>query len=1096
MRGAPRRAGLVAIASVVLALGPAGAAFATTTTVTFDSFAPGTALSTVGNATFVGSPTVFTPVHVATSSPPRALHSANSCASSPTTCYLQEVDFSTPVSQVSLRVGLDDEAAGEIPTPYQLTAYNASNAIVAQSDGTRTLATGFDPITTPVAVQSLHTDIVKVVLSTGATTVFPYNSGYARRVDLDDLTYTDDSVVAPPAPSVTISLPTPSESFLRPGDVHVWGEVSAPAGVTHFCLTTSSATTIPANCNDSTSLLADGSFRNLSVAGLAPGPNTITAWAEDSQLRIAHASVTINIASIDLSATNLEVTQAIQDQLPVVNAPTDGARTASYNGVTLAAGRPTVARFWVGVDLGGTPGRLGGVHALLYGFRDGTSLGPPVTPIEGDPVLDPSNSVLPPGPSIAQWSDPSSQAFTFRLPTSWEQGTVTLIAEVNPPGSATTLTECAGCDADNGLTLSGVPFAPVRSQRIFSLAMVTTGSDGTVSEPAPSWGDLQTLYPFTTDVDPYQGMIDITDGLSVPPGMGQQQRDTRQAMAIGKLLSWVDAYPGPIDGHVIAMSDGQDLGLTSTVGCCFHHVPKIAQVEDTRSLTSVPHEYGHELGLAHAGTQGPDTIDPNPSGDRACGGDSNGQHGSDWPPDQTGLLQGVGTDPRVGSGGSAGTLRIIGLQAPDGTPLQNYDFMSYCAHEDTAWISVRNWNRLIHDYAGGIHRSADSGNIPSSSSGVIGGPFRTAPNHGPALRVTAVIGADHLTRILDVAPSTGRTIKPSGSSPVTLKLEDRAGRVVSSTPVPVTTGHMDKSEPFILVDAIVPAPHAARLELVYQGHVLATRHAPARAASVRLLSLRRHHRIPGKGFTVVRWRVHNPAHSKTTETIDYSRNGRTYKPIVAGIHGTSFRVPDQMLTRSRRGRIRVGVSDGWNEARAVSGKLRVAGPAARASITEPLPDARIAGDATFVASGQASDDRGRPMTGHELRWFDGARYLGSGADITVHGMSPGRRHLRLVTVADGHRASTAVPVTVTRARPSFTELRIPARLAADRRSLRIVAASSVGGVLQIGHRRARIGVWPRSIRIPVSPGRRRLRLTMTLRTFVGSERVRRTVARR
>src|SRR5688572_10690198 len=53
-----------------------------------------------------------------------------------------------------------------------------------------------------------------------------------------------------------------------------------------------------------------------------------------------------------------------------------------------------------------------------------------------------------------------------------------------------------------------------------------------------------------------------------------------------------------------------------------------AVVERQRPMTSVGHEFGHLLGRPHA--------------DRLCGGDSDGQDGESWPPDDRVFLQSNG----------------------------------------------------------------------------------------------------------------------------------------------------------------------------------------------------------------------------------------------------------------------------------------------------------------------------------------------------------------------------------------------------------------------------------------------------------------------
>ncbi len=887
---------------------------------------------------------------------------------------------------------------------------------MAQSNGNATLGTGYQPITTKVSIQSLGTDIAKVVLQLGATNVYPYSTGYASRPGIDDFTFTDNSLPPPAAPSVTISAPSAGQHFVQPGDVRVSGHVSAPAGVSRFCLTTSTASSIPASCGQADALDSSGNFSNLTVQGIVPGSNTITAWVEDGTLRTASQPVTIDVAQVNLSATNLEVTQAIQSDVPIVAAPAGGPRAATYNGVPLAAGRATVARFWAGVDLGTGPGPLSPTSALLYGYRGGVSLGAPITSIEGTRSLGTANSVLPPGPTVAQRSDGASQAFTFRLPPDWTRGTVTLKAVVNPgPGA---VTECDGCEADNAITVTGVAFTPVRGETISPLEMVTHGPGGSVNHPRANWNGIFTVMPFDTTVNRYRGQLDISDGVGV------SSRKTRQSMALSKVLDWVD-HNGTPPGRLIAMSEGQDLGLTATrLVCCHTHlgIDTVAQVEATRPLTSVAHEFGHEVGLAHAGTHGP--LPGDPSKDRACGGDSEGQSGTDWPPDQRGLVAGIGVDPRTGSGGSATTLRVMGLVDGSGNPLNFFDFMSYCASDgaESAWVSVRNWERLLHEHATGsagasaLARPNDP--EPEGVPAPVHGRLGTRPAHGPALRVTAMIGPPGLTRVLGVEPQTGRTIKPDKGSPVTVRVKDGRGRVVSSTRVPVTSGHMDEIANFTLVDAVVPARRGASLQVLNRGRVVGRRARSRHTPRVRLLRPRhggRRHKTRIRGrTTLVRWKVRDPDSKRLTASIDYSANGRKYRTLVIGLRGKRYRLPTDLLTRSRHARIRVRVSDGWNVGRAVSAPLRVAKPRARARavIREPMPGARIAANGSFVASGAAFGGPGRQLRGSSMRWYDGHRYIGSGRSLTVRHMTPGHRRLRLVALVRGRRAVTAVPLRV------------------------------------------------------------------------------------
>ncbi len=381
------------------------------------------------------------------------------------------------------------------------------------------------------------------------------------------------------------------------------------------------------------------------------------------------------------------------------------------------------------------------------------------------------------------------------------------------------IVECSGCADNNSITLSGVSFRSVRGERIVPIEMVTRTASGAISHPSPVYNDAQTLYPFPVAIGAYAGQIDISDGLPVPAGDNQRQR--RQDLAMGKLLSWIDHNGNP-DGHVVALSHGQDLGLTmTTIVCCDTHlgIDTVAQTDDGRPLTSVSHEFGHEVGLQHAGYNCPQ----NPAG---SGGATH------WPPPDMGDLNGFGIDPRTGSGGSAGPFRILGTFDSSAAPVQNFDVMSYCASTDesNSWISVTNWTNLVNNHATGARRAVTRAALPNGGAAgpgaVIGGKLGSVADPGPALKVTAMIPGNGPAQMLDVEPVTGRTMKPAPASPVTIKVLDAAGNVASSTKVPVTIGHMDGNGAFLLVDGVVRAPRGSQVAVAYNGKTLVRRTKP------------------------------------------------------------------------------------------------------------------------------------------------------------------------------------------------------------------------------------------------------------------------------
>src|SRR5687767_11234648 len=123
------------------------------------------------------------------------------------------------------------------------------------------------------------------------------------------------------------------------------------------------------------------------------------------------------------------------------------------------------------------------------------------------------------------------------------------------------------------------------------------------------------------------------------------------------------------------------------------------------------HELSHGLGRVHA--------------DTACGGDSDGETGEEWAPDNRGTMNGVGYDLRRGKVIAPRSLGAFGSsdpKAPDYQPARWYDYMSYCGGDDDdsgAWTSVRGWEKnidLLTEIADALGRgSADAPRAASAA---------------------------------------------------------------------------------------------------------------------------------------------------------------------------------------------------------------------------------------------------------------------------------------------------------------------------------------------------------------------------------------------
>jgi hypothetical protein len=1047
----------VVLAVVALIVIAASAASAETTTIDFDELSPGTVVNSHSGVNFSGEPTVLKPVHVATYSPPNALHTKGSCGGGvcPSGADKLEITFDNPMASVSWRVGLDDEAAEtEFGATVELVAYDKDGAAVGTSGPVFIGTDTYLPITTEIKATSEATDIVRAVLSVGI-------GGTARRVNVDHLVIDDKALPTSP-PDIEITSPLNRQEFDRAADVRVSGRVSAPAGVLRFCLSTDyTPPSFPDRCDGISRLAPDGTFTDVPVSDLFSGNNYIAAWVEDRRFRRGGGSVTVVLRSNDLRVSNMEVTQGVQLGLPTPTPDAvDAEHSAVYGGAPLVFHKPTAVRVWTAarLDPAGTPVR--GAAVYLHGEKaDGTSLpGSPVPAIEGTRDLGPPLSF----PAIDQraWSNPAT-SWTFVVPYNWQQtgGPITLRAVVNPPTAYPRVNECAGCEANNTMRLTGVRFRRGHALDIWPFRVIWRDDDGTLQappeRPQATFRETRKVSPFYLDVHPYQGVLNaqsIADDSSL-------DGDGMTSAVYDRLTDAIDimGYPGFL---TLAVNRGLGPGVTSQhFSWSSFTIRTYAVVEDLRPLSSVAHEIYHGIDFEHAGED--------------CD-DAEGRGGAEfWFPDNRGLIQSVGADVTSLFGPPPRTLKLFGFFDAEGSPKEWFDFMSYCAWDDTGWISGLNWFRAVDRVAG--HGRA----FGSSAGGA------TASAARAALGVAAEIGAGG-GEILRVEQRRGRVGPVAPGSNVSIRVLGKGGAVVSETPVPAQQTHIDTGRTgtnIVQISAVVPAAKGRKVELVRDGVVLDSVSRSPSAPKVRLIAPRRGARVGSRGVLRVRWRARDRDRGRLLVSLDFSPNrGKMWKPVATGLRGSRYALPISFLARTKNARVRVRADDGWRETAAVSGRFSVAGPPPQVTIELPRKGMRLRADEPLNLEGVAYDDRSRTIDNGQLRWFDGRRALGRGQQVSVMSLRPGKHQVRLLARdRSGRTGGASVLVRVTPVKPSFLVLRTPKSISRKARRIAIRAAASLPGTLTVGRRRFAIDRRTRRYRVPVKRSRKAVTLRLVLR---------------
>ena len=763
--------------------------------------------------------------------------------------------------------------------------------------------------------------------------------------------------------------------------------------------------------------------------------------------------------------------------------------------VRLVDGRKTVVRVYAAAAPG--HGARPPITARLYGYRNGALIAS--TPVDANPQAPDNGMQAPPlvsGPPTWAERTAATGVFVFTLPSAWTSGNLTLVVEINPSDAVPSVPECAGCGADDVFTLGPIHFTPVRPVFVRSPEVIVQGE--TIPPPGLVFHGLHSVLPVADgslrtptshyDAVGVESAAEVCNGGDITANLLPQWA-SQQTYGSGASVNRAEAIYGGDQTTSGSQSDCQ-AGVTqpgvgwqggyTAIPLPGNNVYAVSAAN--RGLTSVSHEFFHSLGLPHAGHN-------------CFNGGEASQSGATWPPEDQGYLQGIGTDV-FGFSAATDSYPTIAPPSPD-APIgqQVFDLMSYCIAtrtgttpanlqqqladwhiwEQIVWISPRTWDALVDRLVlPGAHAR------DSSRAGTAG-----AAQH--VLRVVALPGSPP---VLDAFPGPG-TPSPSGSpSGYTLQATGAGGRVIVTVPMSAQTVHREFGPSGLILTAEVPSAGVTALSLTSGGHVIARRTRPASPPRVTLLlpGRRTAARCRPRACTLaVRWRTRGGGSSRAA-SIDVSTDrGRTWHTVFFGPNRGAFQLPDAMIPASREARVRVRVTDGFDEARAVSATFVSEGSPPEVSILSPVPHQRIAADGSLYLSGTATDDAGRAIARSRLRWYLGSRLLGSGTSISPGGLPAGPERIRLVARdAQGRTTTASVVIGVLAERPQFLVLAVPATAspAARRVPLRVStlapATLTVTGGAGVTTRRVAVDRRVQAVVVTVRPGRTPLRLRLRL----------------
>ncbi|HEY2638184.1 MAG TPA: hypothetical protein VGI54_12380, partial [Solirubrobacteraceae bacterium] len=452
-----------------------------------------------------------------------------------------------------------------------------------------------------------------------------------------------------------------------------------------------------------------------------------------------------------------------------------------------------------------------------------------------------------------------------------------------------------------------------------------------------------------------------------------------------------------------------------------------------------------------------------------------------WP-DPYGYIEGVGIDltqPAADGGqykvigGNMGAGGCATNTPPDcgGTsPTQPFDYMSYCANEANAWISGIGWDEIINAYNLGSRARA---RVASA-----------AAVKRPGVKVRGYVTSTG-AQITDVEKGKFAATKAPSGSTFSLEATNASGKVLSTKPMAVVSGHTDAAggaQPTLSFEGTVPSASAASVRVLRQGTDIARRDRSAHAPKVRITAPKKNSVVGRKKTVVVKWKATDADKTPVDISVDYSANGgKTYHRIYMGPNRGNVGLPRNYFSHARKARVRVTADDGFNQTTATSKVFRSLGAPPIIRLNAPLKGTVKAQDAPLLLSGFALDDTNHRLKGKRLTWYYAGRVVAHGENTSVAGMLAGKHAVKLVARdSSGHKSSRSVTVRLTAVHPSFKKVRSPKKVSRKAKKVTLKLSSSVDVPLKIGKQRFTVHQGLTTVKVKVKPGRSKLTFNLVI----------------
>ena len=226
-------------------------------------------------------------------------------------------------------------------------------------------------------------------------------------------------------------------------------------------------------------------------------------------------------------------------------------------------------------------------------------------------------------------------------------------------------------------------------------------------------------------------------------------------------------------------------------------------------------------------------------------------------------------------------------------------------------------------------------------------------------------------------------------------------------------------------------------------------------------------------------------------SLDYSSDGGTsWRTVAIETNSGVTTLERTLLTPSDRARLRLRVSDGFDETWVVSDRFAVSRRPPTVSISSPRRGKRFLSSDSVYLSATAYDDADEFLDGRSITWLDGKRVIGTGRLASASSLAPGAHTIRArARDARGRAAEASVRIVVTGTAPGIVVTSGPARVSRTDGAVRIRLFCTAPAAMTITERRRAPSYRGRcdrregTVSVPIRPGRGNFALELRAQAY-------------